>query len=378
MRLWRYCLAGLVYDLLFFMVWLAVPVQAERLGASAFELALLQTASTVVYVVVSFFSGRLADRWPKPRLMALGCAGILIWAAGLALGDSMTALFCMVPVGGLASALFWPGIQGSLGAETPPERMDRALGIFNVTWSLGKALGFLVAGELTRRMDPSATLWIAAALAVPTWALLPRDERPVLRTPGDHRGSERAVFRTLGYIANFAAFGAGAAFQNQYYKYLKSSGLAVHLPPETFFGVFLAAVFMAQTISFWLLQRGEAWAYRRGLLYASQLVLAAGVLGVAAAESDLLVLALAPIMGAGLGFSYASSIYYSLHGPAEHGRYAGLHEAVLGAGTFLIPLIGGALADATLDLRFPYWVAAAAVFAAIVLEEAVYRRSSRS
>ena len=29
----------------------------------------------------------------------------------------------------------------------------------------------------------------------------------------------------------------------------------------------------------------------------------------------------------GLGVANASSIYYSLHGPADHGKYAGLHEA---------------------------------------------------
>jgi MFS family permease len=378
MRLWRYCLASLTYDLLFFMAWHAIPALALRRGASSSQLGLLQTTSSVAYVAVCLWAGRLADRVPKPRLMTIGCAGILAWCVGLALSGSLNALYALVAFGGIAGAIFWPAIQGALGAETPPERMDRALGLFNVTWSAGKAAGFFAAGAISAWMEPSTTLWIAAALAFPTWLLLPRDERPAVRDPAHPRGEERAVFRTLGYVANFAAFGVGSAFQIQFLKYLKEAGPGSRLGPETFFGIFLGSVFAAQTVSFWLLQRGEAWAYRRGLLYASQAVLAAGVLGVAAAPSDLLILALTPVVGAGLGFSYASSIYYSLHGPADHGRYAGLHEAVLGAGTVLVPLLGGALADATGELRAPYWLAALLVLAAVPAEQAIYRRNSRS
>jgi MFS family permease len=374
MRLWRYCLAGLVLDLLFFMAWHAIPVVAVRLGASSTQLGLLQTTSSVCYVLVCVFSGRWADRLPKPRLMTLGCAGIFAWCAGLALAGSLPVLFPLVALGGVSGAVFWPAVQGAIGAETPPERMDRAIGLFNVTWSLGKAVGFLAAGALTAWTDPSVILWIAAGLAIPTWLLLPRDERPLARSAEPQRGADRAVFRTMGYVANFAAFGVGSAFQNQFLKYLQGSRLG----GETAFGIFLGVVFLAQTASFWLLQKGEAWTYRRGLLYASQVLLAGSVLGILAAPSLPLVLALGVLAGLGLGFSYASSIYYSLHGPAEHGRYAGLHEAVLGAGSFLVPMAGGAMADAASELRWPYWLGAGGVLLAVAAEEIVYRRSSRS
>lgn len=374
MRLWRYCLAGLVYDLLYFMAWQALPVLAVRHGATSFQLALLQTASSVAYVAVCFASGRLADRFPKPVLMGFGTGGILLWCVGLALSGSLTAFFCLVAAGGVAGAVFWPAIQGAIGSETPPERMDHALGLFNVTWCIGKALGFLTAGL----MEPTTALWVAAALAVPTWALLPSGERPVRRELHDARDGERAVFRTLGYVANFAAFGVGASFQNQYIKFLEGGGLKSGLAPGTFFGIFLSTVFFAQTAMFWVLQRGSRWTYRRGLLYVSQLLLAGSAAAVPWAPSESAALGIAVLVGAGLGFSYSSSIYYSLHGPAQHGKYAGLHEAVLGAGTFLVPLAGGHFADRLGDLRVPYWLGAAAVLSAIVLEEAVYRRSSRS
>ena len=55
-----------------------------------------------------------------------------------------------------------------------------------------------------------------------------------------------------------------------------------------------------------------------------------------------------------------------------------LDEAVLGAGTVLVPLAGGALADLTGDLRVPYWLAASAMLVAVAIEELVYRKRSKS
>jgi MFS family permease len=88
-------------------------------------------------------------------------------------------------------------------------------------------------------------------------------------------------------------------------------------------------------------------------------------------------IAAAALVGVGLGFANASSIYYSLHGPADHGKYAGLHEAVLGAGSFLVPLATGALAD-LVDIRMPYWLAGGLTLSVLLIEEVIYRRRLRS
>ena len=52
--------------------------------------------------------------------------------------------------------------------------------------------------------------------------------------------------------------------------------------------------------------------------------------------------------------TYVASLYYSLEGGADRkGGRAGIHEAVLGSGLFLGPLMGGLVGQA-LDLRAPY------------------------
>ncbi|HYF00425.1 MAG TPA: MFS transporter [Planctomycetota bacterium] len=378
MRLWAFGIAALIYDFLYFAAWLAIPVRAEKLGATATQLGLLQTASTLVFVANCLAVGKIADRWSKPRLVRASCVVTLGACIALSQAETLTWLFVLVPLTGFASSTFWPALQGSLGQETEPRDLERALGFFNMMWSAGKALGFFVAGWIAHALGPSWSLIVAGGMAVPILVFYPTGERRRTSTAQALTHDDRAVFRTMGYVANFVAFGVAAGFQNQFFKYLQETGLGTLVDRKAFFGLFLGLMFTAQTIAFFFLQKGARWTYRRGLLYGSQIVLAGAVLTVSFARHDLAILAVAPLIGVQLGFAYASSLYYSLHGPAEHGKYAGLHEAVLGAGSFVVPLLGGLAIDQTGELRMPYWLAAATALAALAAQEAIYRRSARS
>jgi MFS family permease len=376
MRLWLYCVAAFIYDLFVFVFWTAVPVRAENLGATPTQLALLQAAATVPYVLNSLLVGSLADRWSKSLLARSGCVVAALACAWTAQAPGLGFLYVGAALLGIGSSVFWPPIlQGGIGAESDPARMERALGTFNVMWSLGKAAGFAVAGKLVDDLGHAWVLWIAAASAVAVVPLCPSDA-PASREPlADEAPAGRASFRTMAYIANFAAFGVGATLQNQFFKYLKATIPVKGVSLETYFGLFLGAVFLAQTAMFFFLQRGARWTYRRSLLYGAQVLAAATLAGLCLLRDPRLLLVVAPLIGVGIGFTYASSIYYSLHGPSDHGRFAGIHEAVLGAGSFVVPLAGGVLADLSKDLRAPYALAAAVSVASIVLQERVYRRS---
>ncbi len=378
MRFGRYCAAGFLFDGLKFVFLAAATLRAKQLGASSTELALLLAVYTFVYVPACLLLGRRADRGSKATLARLGVvAGIAscVLAAG---AGRLLVLDVAVALVAVASGLFWPSVQGALGAETDPARLEKALGTFNVSWSLGKSLGFAAAGWTFAHLGQAVTVLAAAAAALPVLLLVPGDATGRAAPPRAEAGEERrAVFRTLAYVANFACYGLGATLLSQFVKYLEAHRPAL-FEPGTFYGLFMGTVFGAQTLCFAALQRGKAWTYRRGPLYLSQLLAAGAAVALVVLRNDALALALAPLVGAGIGFAGASSIYYSLHGPADHAKYAGIHEAVLGVSTFLVPLAGGALADLTGNLGLPYWLAAGAVVAAIPVEEVLYRRRSRS
>src|SRR6185436_4573049 len=365
MRLWRYCLAGFLFNWLVFVFWFVVPVRAVALKATSTELALLQTASTVFYVLNSLFIGRLSDRVSRALLARLACVGAFA-ACALTVGvRSLGQLYLVVPLLGIAGSVFWPSVQGALGAEAGPSRVEKVIGWFNLSWSIGKAIGFAVAGMIVAKYGNAVALWIAAASAVPVLLLYPGDKIIRWDGPREHATADLGAFRTIGYVANFLAFGIGGVFQSQFIKYLEPL-VVDEERRKLYFGLFLGVLYGTQTLLFVVLQRGAAWTYRRSLLYGAQLLCGAAAVGVTFAPGQAALLATAAVVGIGLGFANASSIYYSLHGPADHGKYAGLHEAVLGTGSFLIPLAGGILADQLHDLRMPYWLAGAGTIVAIV------------
>src|SRR4029078_5748350 len=144
MRLWRYCLAGFLFNWLVFVFWFVVPVRADALKATSTELALLQTASPVFYVLNSLFIGRLSDRVSRALLARLACAGAFSACALTVYVRSLNQLYLVVPLLGIAGSVFWTSVPGALGAEAGPTRVEKVIGWFNVSWSIGKTIGFAV------------------------------------------------------------------------------------------------------------------------------------------------------------------------------------------------------------------------------------------
>src|SRR5258706_14967027 len=128
MRLWRYCLSGLLFNWLGFVFWTVVPIVAERHHPSATQLALLQTSSSVVYVLTSLISGGLSDRISRSALARLGVVcGIGACAATVYI-HNLSLLYLAAPLMGLGGSIYWPSIQGGGGAESEPSRVGGSIG----------------------------------------------------------------------------------------------------------------------------------------------------------------------------------------------------------------------------------------------------------
>src|SRR5688572_16409224 len=104
MRLWRYCVAAFIYDWFVFVFWTAVPVRAEGLGASPTQLALLQAAATVPYVLNSLLIGSVADRWSKSLLARVGCVLAAAACAWTAQAPGLLPLFAGAALLGIGSS----------------------------------------------------------------------------------------------------------------------------------------------------------------------------------------------------------------------------------------------------------------------------------
>ncbi len=396
-RVWRMGITAALTDLALYLVWVAIPYRAIHLGASAAELGLLTTISSSTYVLTTLFTGSLSDRVPRLYLARFGA---LVFAGGCILilqAPSLGQLFPRLPLSGLGMGFFWPTVQAALADEGSLDELESNLGLFNVFWSGGKALGFLAGGTLYALYGVTPILIGVPVTMLVVTALLPRRRRTLAAPPrsagtGDERATstyalpagedERATstyalpaagdLKALLYMAwaaNAVAFGIGNTLNMQYPKFLlqNARGSAV-------FGLFLGTVFIVQTLVFWGLRTRHGWRFRRRHVYAVQAAAAAGVLLLVWARPVWLILLAAVPLGLGLGLCYHASIVYSLLDRSGRGRRAGIHEALLGAGNFLLPLLGGLAASAASDLRMPYLLCCAIALLGIGFQERIWRR----
>lgn len=356
-------------------------------------------------------SGRASDRVSRLALARLSCIGIIAACIGLTLAGRVGRLLLCIPLVGGSMAFFWPCVQASIADRSDPETLERNLGRFNLSWSVGKGTGFLLGGAILAALGSGSTFALASCVGFAIFFLLPfappatgpldalrmrlgtvpqvdrteshaapgARERDAAREDGEHRApphdmDPRApVFRRLAWVANCAAHGLGATLVYHYPRVISAHGWSPRV-----FGLFLGLVYLTQTLTFLvLMRRPELWRFQRLRLYLPQVLMAAAVLSLPLAGPLRLGVS-ALVFGFGLGTCYCSSIYYSLLAHAGRGRNAGVHEALIGLGDMVVPFGGGFLAR-WLGLGWmPFAAAAAAVVISLFLQETLHRAGTRA
>ncbi len=370
----RFCSAAFVADWAFYLVFTAVPLKAIALGAGPIVLGLLPALSSTIYIISALNFGRLSDRGGRMRMARYGALAIACGALLLRAAPGIPQLFLFLPLVAVGGGLFWPAIQAELGDRGGEAGLGRRMGWFNVSWSAGKMIGFWSAGHIAQRHGVAAPLLLAAVLEIIVLALVPAEKARLIPSPAARTAVQpvpeevRRRFRRAAWVANLVAFGVGATLNYQFPKRLLTLGL--HAGD---LGNFLGLVALIQTLAFAALGLRRGWEYHPASIAVPMLIGMISVGGLAWAGSGGSILLCAPGIGLALGFAYSASLFHSLHQEEGRGKNTGIHEALLGSGSFVLPLAGGALARAT-TLGAPYLLCAGACALSAILAIAWMKR----
>ncbi|MBA2480536.1 MAG: MFS transporter [Planctomycetes bacterium] len=326
-------------------VWNGADWNASQIGCAL-------TLSSLCYAVPVSLGGWLADRWGRARTSFLGAAVgavacIVAWSAtspDVIVGATMATM--------LGAAFFFPGCAGlfsdSEGAAPgrAPMALHTKVSRYNLGWSFGNLAGFLASGVLAHQsaevgyLCSTAAFLIACAILVRWLRLQPQ---PPLRQ-GDrsaHPSLPILTWMCRGSLLFACVVGLALIALIE-----RAVPRAAGVDPHAVAAVALSCYSAGYVAMFLLLGSWSGWIMRPWRLWAIQLCLVAGSVGVyllghASSPSIIALGVCGALLGLGYGATYTGSIYYSMRLPEGAARAVSLHETFLGVGNTLGPILGG-------------------------------------
>ncbi len=136
------------------------PIRRE-FELSDTSLGLLSTAFTLLYAFVGIPFGRMADRYPRKRILAAGVFAwsLLTFASGFA--RNFWQIFLLRLGVGVGEASCAPAATSLISDLFPEDKRARAMSIFMLGLPVGIALSFLVSGTVAREYGWRAAFFVA-------------------------------------------------------------------------------------------------------------------------------------------------------------------------------------------------------------------------
>ncbi|MDA1007754.1 MAG: MFS transporter [Planctomycetota bacterium] len=316
-------------------------VLANQFGYPAWKTMLVYIATALVYIAAATSAGPILRRM-RGRLSARGLVRIafLIEASPLPFVfwlDSETTLLIAAFTSSIGGALLWPIMESYVAGGRHGHDLRRAIGVWCIVWMIAVTFTLGVMGPLFLLDDVAR----AVILGIIATGLISLAISPWLTVePAEHQAEHHSV--PQGYHAQLRSARVLLPVS-----YLLVSALAAMLPyvlashhlPETWQTPLAATWLLVRALFVAVLALTHWWHGRWNTLLASGLLLVAGFALVSFSPSVTLVVVGLIAFGIGHAIAYYAALYYALRVGAAEVDAGGMHEALIGAGFVVGPLV---------------------------------------
>ena len=166
----------------------AISMALAAGAADGWYIPALQAVFLVASVLLAPWVGRLADAWPKPRVLLAGNLLKLVGTGMILAGIDPLLAYALV---GAGAAVYGPAKYGILPEMLGSQQLVKANALIEGSTILAIVLGTLVGGKLADANLNAALMMIIIAFSLSTLAALFLPSLPA-------RGAEGAALRTFG------------------------------------------------------------------------------------------------------------------------------------------------------------------------------------
>jgi len=310
----------------------------EALGFGETENLLLALCMGAVYVIGALPSHRAANRFGNRRAVLFLLAGqiamlgfVYHWPRGWMLATGFLVFSWL-------NAMMWPIVESYVSAGLTPLGASRAIGKFNIAWSVSVPLGVWVSGPIIQHLGAGLFLCAAGGMVVPMALALRLQPKPdhLAADHPDRPTPERIRWLSALMISSRSSMVAGYAMLFVLSPLLPVllSNLGYTVVGQTALAGCLDA---GRAILFVAMQRTQYWHGRRSVLALTAVLIPIGFLvALSGGQGSLIAVGLF-VFGASHGVSYYASLYYAMVTGNAAVKSAGMHEGLVGAGFVLGP-----------------------------------------
>lgn len=353
-------------------------IMRQTFGFDNLENLCLAAFSGFTYMAGSWLGGKFGQRRGYFTALRIGFA---VMALALSSGLSVRTVaghYYVLACYTLGASLTWPAMEAILSEKASSDRLQNMVGIYNLVWSVTSAFAVLAGGALLERTGPRGFFAIPASVNFLQFVLigfLEKTTKTSLAAAAQKKhGSATAAaaidpqeptalastlrqakppvaprtFMKMAWLANPLSYVA----INSLIPVIPRIAAELDLSAAQA-GAVGSVWFFTRSAAFFVLWRWTGWHYRFRWLFGSFVAMVAcyGLIQLVPLAPGLpyslrlaVLVGAQVVFGASIGLSYYSSLFYSMDVGETKGEHGGFHEAALGSGLFVGPLLGaGAL-----------------------------------
>lgn len=323
-----------------------LPVYAEGLGASYYDLGIIGGVGNAVYTVSTLITGFLLDMFEKVRFYSMFCVLGVIAILVFSLTTSVIDVILVRGLLGGVSAAFWVTASTLIADTSPPELLTKSMARYNISWITAFTVGPFLGGLISDAFGFPFLFVTFSTLNVVSFVIIFTYIRPNLerKKGGSNLRVSYQALKNLFYV--YAALIPYALILGIYMAilpgHMKGLGITTALV-----GLLLTTSNGFRGLGFLFAERFVAWGVKKSLALASILLFVALLLVAFShgAVSFLLPMILFGFAGGIITPVILDCVAGGAH-PGTLGAALGTHEAIYGLGMCLGPVAGGAFAEA--------------------------------
>jgi MFS family permease len=301
-----------------------------------------------LYVLAAWQGGKYAERRGCIQALYGGLSVVtLSLLAGLALPISAVQVLAY---GGwtIGICFTWPALE-ALISERAGHRLADCVGLYNLAWAVGGAVGYFTTGLLLEILGMPSLFWLPVLLSLAEIIILAYGSTLRLKESSDEcidvsynapvsliaRTGENRLFLRMAWFANPFSYVAINTVIPLIPSIAEKLGLSTGKA-----GIICSFWMFARLFAFAILWPWARWHYSFKWLAGAFLLMIAAFCGFLTASSIPLLIISEVCFGATIGLIYYSSLYYAMNVSKVRSTNAGIHEAFIGVGLFTGPAVG--------------------------------------